>query len=83
MNKTKAQEHLAEADRNIEKGKNQIRKQAARIKKLAADPYATEIAKETLRDFRKLQEAMEQHQKLTRKGITRLAYNGERRREPS
>jgi hypothetical protein len=69
MDKAEAQEHLAEADRNIEKGKDQIRKQEERVEKLAADGHATKTAERTLKYFQELERTMEKHRDMIRNGV--------------
>lgn len=61
MNKAKAQEHLARADKHIEAGKERIRKQEKRVKTLGAGGHKTETAKETLKHFKNLEETLVKH----------------------
>jgi len=71
MNIARIREHLAKADKDIKKGDARIRKQEKLIKALASDGHATEVAKETLKDFKKLQGTMEKHRDLVREELKR------------
>jgi hypothetical protein len=71
MNKAKMREQLAKTDENIKKGEARIGKQEERVKELASDDHAREVAEETFKDFKKLQETMERHRDLMREELKR------------
>lgn len=70
MNKAKAKQHLATADKHLADGKQRIRKQEERVKRLAADGHATESAEKTLEYFKRLEKTMVKHRDLIRKELS-------------
>jgi hypothetical protein len=71
MDKNKARDHLAKAEKNVEAGKRRIAEQEELIKELAADGHKVDTAKETLKDFQKLEETMVKHRRILRDEVKR------------
>jgi hypothetical protein len=83
VDKAKTKEHLAQADRNLEKIRDLIRRQRDRLEELARGGLKTQMAERSLRNSEELEEIMERSRHLIREELGRISARERLRRASS